>query len=99
MKNNVGIKILLSILLLVCLFNMPYGYYQVVRFIAMITFAYLAFNADKENNRNEIWIYIFLALLFQPFIKIALGRLLWNVVDVIVAIGLISDIIRRSTKK
>lgn len=99
MKNNVGIKILLSILLLVCLFNMPYGYYQFIRFIAMITFAYLAFNADKENNRNEIWIYIILALLFQPFIKIALGRLLWNIVDVIVAIGLISDIIRRSTKK
>lgn len=27
-----------------------------------------------------------LALLFQPFIKIALGRTIWNVVDVIVAI-------------
>ena len=30
-----------------------------------------------------------LALLFQPFYKIALGRTVWNVVDVIVAIGLI----------
>lgn len=27
-----------------------------------------------------------LALLFQPFIKVALGRTIWNVVDVIVAI-------------
>jgi hypothetical protein len=27
--------------------------------------------------------------LFQPFFKIALGRELWNIVDVIVAIGLI----------
>jgi len=30
-----------------------------------------------------------LALLFQPFFKIALGRVMWNIVDVIVAIGLI----------
>ena len=30
-----------------------------------------------------------LALLFQPFVKVALGRTMWNVVDVVVAIGLI----------
>ena len=29
------------------------------------------------------------ALLFQPFIKIALGRTMWNIVDVIVAVLLI----------
>ncbi|MBP5375388.1 MAG: hypothetical protein J6Y38_03540 [Bacteroidaceae bacterium] len=28
-------------------------------------------------------------LLFQPFIKIALGRTMWNIVDVIVAILLV----------
>ena len=30
-----------------------------------------------------------LAVLFQPIIKIPLGRAVWNVVDVAVAIGLI----------
>lgn len=30
-----------------------------------------------------------LALLFQPFIKVALGRGIWNVIDVIVSLGLI----------
>ncbi len=30
-----------------------------------------------------------LALLFQPFIKIALGRTIWNVVDVMVAVLLV----------
>ena len=29
------------------------------------------------------------ALLFQPFVKVALGRTMWNVVDVAVAILLI----------
>lgn len=94
--NNTAIKVPLSILLLVCLFNMPYGYYQFIRFIAMVAFAYLAFNADKQNNRNENWIYIFLALLFQPFIKIAFGRLIWNIVDVVMAIGLIVSAFKNS---
>ena len=30
-----------------------------------------------------------LALLFQPFVKVALGRAMWNVTDVVVALGLI----------
>ena len=47
---------------------------------------------DKER-----WIYIVLCLLFQPFIKVALGRVLWNIVDVVVAIGLLISI--KSDKK
>ena len=30
-----------------------------------------------------------LALLFQPFFKLALGRTIWNIVDVMVAIFLV----------
>lgn len=40
---------------------------------------------------------ITLALLFQPFIKIALGRILWNVVDVSVGVGLLLSL--TTTKK
>jgi hypothetical protein len=35
---------------------------------------------------------LFLAILFQSFFKIALSSELWNVVDVIVGIGLIASI-------
>lgn len=55
----------------------------------MVGFAYLAYQAKSEHKDQEIWIYGALALLFQPFFKIALGRELWNIVDVIVAIGLL----------
>jgi hypothetical protein len=33
-------------------------------------------------------VYLFLAVLFQPFLKISLGRELWNLVDLFVGIGL-----------
>ncbi len=83
------IKIVLTILLFLCLVDMPYGYYQFVRFAAMIGFGILAFQSSESENKTYVIVYGALALLFQPFFKIALGRELWNLVDVIVAIGLI----------
>jgi hypothetical protein len=83
------IKIILAIILFLSLLEMPYGYYQFVRFAAMVGFAYLAFSANEQNKKNEAVIYITLAILFQPFVKIALGRTLWNVVDIIVGVGLL----------
>lgn len=83
------IKIALAILLFLCLAKMPYGFYQLVRFIAMIGFAILAFQAFQNEKQIELIIFIALAILFQPIIKIALGRELWNIVDVIVGIGLL----------
>ena len=86
---NNTIKIVLSVLLFLCLADMPYGYYQFVRFAAMIGFGILAFQATGSENKRFVIVYGALALLFQPFFKIALGRELWNVVDVIVGIFLI----------
>ena len=92
------VKFTLSILLFLCLIDWPYGYYQFVRFTAMIGFAYFAYLANNQNNKNEIFIYVGLALLFQPFVKIALGRTIWNIVDLIVGISLIISILQRKTK-
>lgn len=94
------IKIILSILFLLCLLKMPYGYYQFARFIGMLGFALLAYYDYQKNqtiNSGAI-IYIALALLFQPFIKVALGRSIWNVVDVIVSLGLIISIFIKPKK-
>ena len=86
------IKIALAILLFVCLLDMSYGYYQLVRFIALFGFSILAYRSYEKEYKNEMIIYLGLALLFQPFFKIALGRQIWNVVDVAVGIGLLISI-------
>jgi hypothetical protein len=96
---NNTIKITLAILLFLCLADMPYGFYQFVRFAAMIGFGILAFQSSESENKSFLIIYGALALLFQPFFKIALGRELWNVVDVIVGIGLIVSLFIRKEKK
>jgi hypothetical protein len=83
------IKIILAILFFLCLADMPYGFYQFVRFVGLVGFGILAYQANSNGKQTQAIIYIILAVLFQPFIKISLGRELWNIVDVIVAIALI----------
>lgn len=83
------IKVVLAILLFVCLFDMPYGYYQFVRFLSLIGFGILAFDAYQKKRQTEVIVYLALAILFQPIFKISLGRTLWNIVDIIVAVGLL----------
>lgn len=82
--------LILAAIMLLCLAPMPYGYYQLVRFVAMVVFAVLAFLYYEKKQEGLMVVFGVLALLFQPFVKIALGRTLWNVVDVVVAILLIA---------
>ena len=81
--------LVIAAMMLLCLAPMPYGYFQLVRLLATIAFGFMSFRFYQE--RKEAFFYTFgaLALLFQPLYKIALGRTIWNIIDVIVAIGLI----------
>ena len=89
--------LLLSALLLLCLAPMPYGYYQLMRFISMVLFALFAYNYWIKEIKPLAITYGALALLFQPFVKVALGRAMWNVTDV-VALGLIGIYLYENNK-
>jgi hypothetical protein len=78
---------------------MPYGYYQLVRFIALIAFTFLSYTAYQKHSEKVAIIYAVLALLFQPLVKIALGRQLWNVIDVLVGVVLLFSIATHSKMK
>ena len=80
---------ILAAVLLLCLAPMPYGYFQLVRFMVTIVFCVMTYCYYMERKEWLAYTCGTLALLFQPFYKIALGRTIWNIVDVIVAIGLL----------
>ena len=83
------LKIVLALLLLLCLFDMPYGYYTFMRIMGMCGFGLLAWLYYKQKNELNCIIFALLTILFQPFVKITLDRGLWSVIDVIVAIFLL----------
>jgi hypothetical protein len=93
-----AIKIILVILFFLCLADMPYGYYQFVRFAGLIGLVILAYQSNQKGRQTETIIYGGLALLFQPFFKIALGKQMWNIVDVVVGIGLLVSIFMKPKK-
>lgn len=79
----------LAALMLFCLAPMPYGYFQIVRLFSTIAFGLMAFRYYKDGKEKLAYTFGTLLLLFQPLYKISLGRTVWNIIDVIVAIGLI----------
>ncbi|MBL7824482.1 MAG: hypothetical protein JNK69_13825 [Saprospiraceae bacterium] len=94
-----NIKLGLAILFFICLLDMPYGYFQFVRIAALLVFSLLAYHASNNENKSEMILYIALAILFQPIIKIALGRTIWNIVDVIVGAWLVYQFMNEKRKK
>ena len=95
------VYLILAVLMLLCLAPMPYGYYMLVRFVAMVAFGLMAYQYYTRQKAIASVTFGVLALLFQPFYKIALGRVTWNVIDVFVAVLLIGLFIleRRHLKK
>lgn len=93
------VKLVLSTLFLLCLAPMPYGFYSLIRFVAMIAFAVFAYSYyEKKDNKLAI-VFLSLAVLFQPLLPIYLGRVLWNIVDVIVAVFLIILFFKENSHK
>jgi len=88
----------LTAMLLLCLAPMPYGYFMLVRFVMMAVFGWVAYQYYQNGHQGLAWAFGALALLFQPFVKIALGRVVWNVVDVAVAIFLIILFVKEHDK-
>ena len=84
------VYLILAALMLLCLAPMPYGYFQLVRFVAMVVFGLMAYQYYCRNKSIAATVFGVLALLFQPIYKIALGRATWNVIDVLVAVLLVA---------
>lgn len=77
---------------------MPYGYYQFIRFAGLIGFVVLAYLANIDKLYIQVIIYGSLAILFQPFYKIALGREMWSILDIIIGIALLASLIMGKIK-
>lgn len=83
MKN---LFILPSILLLIALAPLPYGYYYLLKFVVFFTAIkeIIDINNDVDNIANNNFIIIFsaIALLYNPIIAIPLGKIIWSFVNI-----------------
>ena len=76
-------RISLIIVLLFCLFEMPYWYYELLRIFGTIGFVYLAYQDHKAKLKYTPQIFVAAAILLNPIIKISFGRGTWQIFDLI----------------
>lgn len=85
MKTINKIQLAGAAALLLCIFPMPYGFYTIIRVVITVLSCYLAYQYYSFNKVFLALTFGIIALLFQPFVKLTLGRELWLIVDIVVA--------------
>jgi hypothetical protein len=91
-KKNIILLITAIFLLLAMIEGWPYGFFTMLRFVVFASSAYVAWMAYEAKKEKWVWIFGFLAVLFNPFIVIHLGREVWSIIDFIVGVFLILSI-------
>ena len=77
-------------LLLAALMPLPYGYYTLMRLVVSATFVWAALVSRKRQSGSLIWVFVFLALIFNPIIPIHLPMEIWAIFDIGSAILLLA---------
>lgn len=72
-------------LLLLAIFDLPYGYYVFLRWEVSLASAFLAYL--MYDFKKTFWTVIFCAtaILFNPIVPIYLSKDVWQVLDLVVA--------------
>jgi len=73
-------------LLFIGIFNMPYGYYRLLRIIVTISSLIFCFQFFEENKMKMVYLFGFIAILFNPLIPIFFNKEIWIVIDILVGL-------------
>lgn len=77
-------------MMFIALLAMPYGYYQLLRLVTVVTAGWTAAYFWQNGRQGIAVLAAVLALLFNPLIPVALDREVWSVINVVVAVALTS---------
>lgn len=100
LSNKKILSIIASAFLFIALFDgLPYGFFTLLRFVVCIVGAYLAYKIYEDNKESLwVWVFGFIAILFNPIIVIHLQREQWWIIDLIVGIFFVLSIFLIKTK-
>ncbi len=79
-------KILAVGILIGALWAHPYSYYQILRWVVTIVSAYSAYLAFNSKVTSWGWVFVVVAILFNPIAPVYLQKETWQILDLIGAI-------------
>ncbi|MFQ5754211.1 MAG: DUF6804 family protein, partial [bacterium] len=88
-KKNIALLIAGAFLFVALFDGWPYAFFTLLRFVVLASSASVAWMAYEAQKERWVWIFGFLAVLFNPFIVIHLDREIWSVIDLIVGVFMI----------
>lgn len=94
-ENN-WFKILAIIILIGALGEWPYSYYQLLRWVVATAGAYSAYLSYYSKKTSWMWIFIAIAIIFNPFAPFYLQKNTWQAIDLLTAIIFIVSLLRRT---
>ena len=89
MEKNIQKPLLIisSVMLLVAVLPLPYGFYTLLRIVVTASAVFAAYYFFKEGGDSQSGIILALiALLFNPLIPIHLDKVIWIPIDIGTAI-------------
>jgi hypothetical protein len=78
-------SVIAAAMLFIALGHLPYGYYTLLRFVVCGAATFVAFVGYSGGKIWAAWLFAFVAVLFNPIIKIHFHKDAWQVLDFICA--------------
>ena len=83
-ENNKIFWLVPIVVLAIGILPLPIGYYILSRLVVCASAIYFAYNFYKKNNQTNLWIFGFIAVLYNPIIPVYLyEKIIWIVVNII----------------
>jgi hypothetical protein len=61
---------------------LPYGYYTLLRLVRCGTFTFAAYVSFNRGSKAVPWVFVLVAVTFNPVVKVHLPKEIWAIVDV-----------------
>jgi len=85
-RPHLASALVVAFLLLIATLDLPYGYYTFLRWVTCGMAAFTAFMGYQWEAKWVVWLFIPVAILFNPFVPIYLTKEIWQPIDLVCAI-------------
>ena len=98
--NDNWLKLLAIVFLLGTFRNFPYAYYQLMNWIVTGAALMTVYQARQQIKIVIMWLFIFIAVVFNPIAPFYLSNYIWQIADIaVVLLFIISFYFIRSPKR
>lgn len=82
-------QLIIALALLACLFPLPFGYEDLIRYAAAVLFAIMGYHFFEQEKKTWGFLGLLLAVVYQPWYKIPFPDLVLKILYPLTAAGLI----------